>query len=189
MSEINLLGVHNQTHHGFQWLIILAERILIGLIVLSLAYYGFLWYQETSLARQAEELKLQLNLKQQQLEADPNRQMVLTRQGQLRAFTSLVADHILWSKVLDQLPSMMLKGSSLLGFTLGGDGTGTAVLVVPGYEELDKAMQVFDTPSFNSLFRNVRIKSVAKTQQEDSLFIKARVQFDIVTSKLVSIPQ
>jgi hypothetical protein len=189
MAEINLLGVSNQTHRGFQWLIILAEKIVIGLIVVAFAYYGFLWYRQNSLMTQASELKLQLDMKQQQLEADPNRQMVLTRQGQLKSFRDLASNHLLWSKALDQLPAMMLKGSSLLGFTLSSDGTGTAILVVPGYEELDKAMQVFDTPSFNTLFRNVRIKSVAKTQQEDSLFIKARVQFDIVKNKLVSVSQ
>lgn len=176
MADINLLGTENQTTNYTRASASLIVKILAVVLVLVLVYYGYLRVQ-ISRARATTQATL---AKTQQFKAealaDKARGEVITRQGQLQALDKLIKGHLYWSGLLPELARVTLKSANYA--SLGADSAGTLTLdvLVPSYAEADKYLQVFDLPQFNAQFSDVKVLSISKVQQENSLKIDLKLQ-------------
>lgn len=177
MAEINLLGASEKPKGlSLSGLVPIANKGLAVLLLIILAYYGFLIYKGSKIASDTEAVNVEIGELQNKLLTDPNRNELLTRQSQLKDLQRLAKNHFYWSILLKELPKMNLKTASLLNFTANGQAQASLVVAVPSYADLDKFMQVFDRPEVNKTFTDIKIKSVTKTEQESKLLIKAKIE-------------
>jgi hypothetical protein len=177
MAEINLLGASEKPKGlSLSGLVPIANKGLAVLLLLILAYYGFLIYKGSKIVSDTEAVNVEIGELQNKLLNDPNRNELLTRQSQLKDLQRLAKNHFYWSILLKELPKMNLKTASLLNFTANGQAQASLVVAVPSYADLDKFMQVFDRPEVNKTFTDIKIKSVTKTEQESKLLIKAKIE-------------
>jgi hypothetical protein len=177
MAEINLLGASEKPKGlSLSGLVPIANKGLAVLLLIILAYYGFLIYKGSKIVSDTEAVNVEIGELQNKLLNDPNRNELLTRQSQLKDLQRLAKNHFYWSILLKELPKMNLKTASLLNFTANGQAQASLVVAVPSYADLDKFMQVFDRPEVNKTFTDIKIKSVTKTEQESKLLIKAKIE-------------
>jgi hypothetical protein len=176
MADINLLGSDNQKTNFTQTSASLAIKILIGLLVLVILYYGFVKIR-TSRARNSI-VEVQSKTSQLKAEAlgDKQRGELITRQGQLQNLEGLIKNHFYWSGLVPELARASLKSSSYTNFKMESSGVMSLDVVVPTYADADKYIQVFDLPQFSRQFSDVKVVSINKIQQGNSVQIELRLE-------------
>lgn len=176
MADINLLGTDNSNYNFAKTGASLAVKILVGLLVLVLLYYGYLRWQVSRTENSIRDMQA----KTSQVEADalgrPERGEVVTRQAQLQNLDSLIKNHLYWSGMLPQLARVTLKSASYAGLNADTNGTLSLDVIVPNYAEADKYIQVFDLPEFNQQFSDVKVLSINKIQQGSTVQVELKLQ-------------
>ncbi len=176
MADINLLGVENQKSNFARTGVSLFVKLLVVVLILVVAYYIYLRVQ-ISRTRSATASTL---VKTQQIKADAladkARGEVVTRQGQLQSLDKLIKNHLYWSGLLPELARVTLKSSNYSSFGADGSGTLTLDVVVPTYADGEKYLQVFDLPQFNEQFSDVKVLSITKVQQDNTVQINLKIQ-------------
>lgn len=177
MADINLLttevttGVSLTRRTG-----VIVARLLAVLLILLIGLYLFLFIRVRS--TDSSIIATQQKTRQAQQEAlnNKDRQQLVIRQAQLQHIDTLLKDHLYWSYLLPELSRITLQSAHYA--TLEVDSTGKLAMnvSVPNYAELDKFLQVFDLPEYNSQFSNVKVLSITKAQEGELITLQARVQ-------------
>ena len=178
MAQINLLKQTSGSSGFWESFPAVLAKVLIAVLLLVGAYYGWLFWKSGQNIKQANQLQTKmaserdsaLNLKQ--------RNEVLTRQSQLKEFGGIVDKHIYWSNLLPVLASSTLQSANYSSIKASPDGTVNLTVTVPDLNELDKYLQVFDLPQYNQNFNNVRISTYHKVQSKTGSGLQFEVRFD-----------
>ncbi len=162
MPEINLLSTTKEQPKFSNAKASMSIKILSLLLLLTLAYFAYLWFA----ARQARADIATLNAKIAQKQSDvfsrKDRAELITRQGQLQNLNGLVKNHLYWSYLLPELARVTLKSSTYSTVTADSSGTLTMNVTAPTYEDLDKYLQIFNLPQFNQQFSDVKVLSLTR---------------------------
>lgn len=176
MAQINLLKQNKPSAlSGLNPASILSKLAIIGLLFLA-AYYGWLTYKTRGIKKEIEGINQQIEQQKQDLAKVKERDEILTRQAQIKEFDSLISGHLYWSQLLPELAKVTLKNASYLSFRAQNDGTISMDVRVPSIEELDKFLQVFDSPKLNRYFSDLRIGGINKSFDKDIGYINVDIQ-------------
>jgi predicted glycoside hydrolase/deacetylase ChbG (UPF0249 family) len=74
------------------------------------------------------------------------------------------------------LARVTLKSTSYASIQATAEGLLNVSITAPTYEDLDKYLQVFDLPQYNEQFSEVKILSITKTQDENSVQNEMKLQ-------------
>lgn len=165
MADINLLSTDNTHKFHFTQGAGLVVKVLIGVLVLIILYYGYLRWEinhtkSTTSALEAKTVKLTAEAMGRK-----DRDEIVTRQGQLQSLDGLIKNHVYWSDFLPELARVSLSSSTYASFLADATGVLDVTVVVPTYADADKYVQVFDLPQFNTQFSDLRILSMSKVQE------------------------
>lgn len=163
MAQINLLDTEKK-HNSLPWERLLSAivKLLVVVLILVLVYYGYAYFRSKVLAENIYNLQNKIVEMQNKILRHPDRQELLTRQGQIKEIETLFKNHSYWSKLLPELARVTLKNATYLAFSGNQDGSAHLVVSVPSYTDFDQFLQVFDMPEFNENFSDVKITSVSK---------------------------
>ncbi len=189
MPQINLLSSNVRRQPASLVSITpLLVKVLTGLLIVLVLYYGFTWFRSKSADKQIEQLQQSINQKRSDISQNDQRNEVLTRQGQLLDLQKILNKHLYWSLFLNsELPRVTLQAASYSSISAQSDGTVTLVVSVPTYGDLDKYLQVFNLERFNkdfNQFTDVQIKSITRSQQGNSLLTSFRIEFKYNTDSI-----
>lgn len=178
MPEINLLNSNKSQHSNLgQNLLGIGVKFLVVILVLSIAYYVWLFISGGQATSKVDDLQASISKAQSELLNQKDRQELIVRQGQLDALKTIMTNHVYWSNLFPKLSQATLKTASYVSFAASEDGTGVMEVSVPSYTDLDKFLQVFDFPQFTQNFSDLRITSISKIQEGDVLETKAQIKF------------
>jgi hypothetical protein len=176
MADINLLSTDSQKFSFSQAGTGAAVKILAGVLILVVAYYGYLRWQVSRVGKSTQTVQA----KTRQVESDTinnkQRAEVVTRQGQVNDLDGLIKNHVYWSGLLPELARVTLKSASYAAFDADTAGTMNLTAIVTTYADADKIIQVFDLPQFNQQFSDVKILSLSKIEEEGQVKIKLILQ-------------
>ncbi len=176
MAEINLLkqssGGSNLKKNSSKFLI----RGLLTVLVLLVAYYGWLFIESKSIDNKTVAAEAQINTDNQSALDAKGRDELLTRQQQLQTLSGLIGPHTYWSQLFKPLADATLKNANYSSLTVGKDNGLVLNVTVPTLEDLDKYMQIFNLPGFDQNFSDVRIGGFSKVQDKNSTSVKFEVQ-------------
>jgi hypothetical protein len=164
MADINLLSTTTQTSNTAEHSASLAVKILGGILILLLLFYGYTWLQMRRTQSALASVQTQMNRAQSEAINMKDRGQLITRQGQVQALDTLIKNHLYWSYLLPELARVTLRSASYS--TIGADANGVLSLTVnlPSYAEADKYLQVFDLPQYSQQFSDVKVLSITKAQ-------------------------
>lgn len=177
MPDINLL--QNESHNIGSDVSLIARiiaRLLMLLTLLVFAAYGFLLFLGWNSQNELEKVNVNIQTKQAESIANPDRNELVTRQEQLGELETLVDDHMYWSYLMPELARVTLKSAKYSSIEANNDGKLNMTVILPSYEEVEKYLQIFDLPEYNEQFSNVRIVSISKTQTESNIEIQLTIQ-------------
>lgn len=180
MAEINLLKQKSSGQNFIAGLPSLLAKILIIVALGIAAYYGWLFIEEKKADVSLSDLQTQIaNAKRDALNR-PERYELLTRQGQLKELGALNGNYEYFTKLFKPLADNTLKRARYTGIKADSDGNVTLSAVVPSLQDLDKYFQLFNTSSFSSNFRNVKIGGFYKVKDinSESYTFDIKMQFD-----------
>ncbi len=180
MAQINLLGQEGVGGNVGTKIPLYLVRILATVFVIVLGYWGVLSVRERLTTSQIAKLQAEIIATQKELVEDQSRQELVKRQGQVATVNTLIAEHKYWSKVLPELARVTLRSARYLAFSLSGNGTAKMTVNVSNYTEMDKFLQAFNLPEFNTVFKAVKVVSIGKVQQGDLQLVRfeIEVQYD-----------
>lgn len=153
-------------------------KILAGVFVLVLGYWGWLYFSFGKNAKEINNLNGQITSLRTQALNMADRPELATRQLQLKEYSGLLDKQIYWSQLMPVLASSTLKTATYNSLKVSPEGTVSLNVSVPQVEELDKFLQVFDLPQYNKYFNNVRISSLSKVQTAAGTQIRFEVKFN-----------
>jgi Tfp pilus assembly protein PilO len=189
MAQINLLDSDNKPRfkvQSYAWLV----KVLVVVLVLIFAYYGYLFYRQNNLQKQINDTRSKTQKAQNAATANSDRKELLTRQGQLGALNPLLKTHLYWSSLLPELARVSLQRSDYVSIDAVSDESLSLSVKLPSYADADKFLQVFDLPEYNRQFSNVRVLSIVKSTDEGgAISYLMRVQLDFSTDFLKSTNQ
>lgn len=174
MAQINLLSGESTSHQlPWQQVSNILVKVLSGLVILLLAAWGFLYFANKSTTNEIYKTQNEIKVASENLVSLPERKEVITRQGQLKAYNSALGIQTHWSTFLaTKLAPITLKISRYVSMNATSDGKIRLTVSVPGYADLDKFLQVFDSSEFNKVFTDIKVTSLAKSQSGDKLDIR-----------------
>lgn len=176
MADINLLGSDSQKFNIAQTSAHLIVKILLGVLVVVILYYAYLRIQISRTQNSVRTLQAQTAAIEAEALNQKERGEVVTRQGQLQNLDSLIKNHLYWSPLLPELARVTLKSASYATFNADGTGVLNIDVTVPSYADADKYIQVFDLPQFNQQFSDVKILSINKVQEGNTVQIGMKLQ-------------
>ncbi len=174
MAQINLLS-GQAAKHTLPWVQLLSiiSKILIVLILICLGVWGYLYFVTKKTTTDIYKTQNLIKGSAENLIGLPERKEVITRQGQLKAFNGLVANQTHWSVFFaTKLAPITLKTSRFVTINAQNDGHLRLSVSVPSYADLDKFLQVFDSFELNKVFSDIKVTSLAKSQNGDKLDIR-----------------
>jgi len=177
MAEINLLGTDRQQQQKRKNFGSLITAIFVILLVLLFAFYGYLLLRGRQLGTDTTELQAQIAQAEQDIRNNSEKNQLFTRQAQLADLQKLLRDHLNWSRIVPELSRVTLRSTAYTDFSSEDDGTIVMTLDAPNFVELDKFLQVFDLPQYAQNVSDVRIRSISKAQEDDSLRLRAKIEF------------
>lgn len=176
MAQINLLKQKSASQNFLEGLPALIVKLLVVVLIGVLVYYGWIYLKQRDVDGQIVELQERIAQSKQSVLENENRNELFTRQAQLQELDKLIEGHLYWSQLMPALANVTLKSANYSGLKILDDGEITLKVTVPDLVELDKFLQVFDLPSVNSKFSNVRIGSFHKVQDEDNTVLSFDVK-------------
>ncbi len=177
MAQINLLKQAAPERNLWTILPKVFAKILLAVLVVLLAYYGWLILESNKVAKNIVSVENQIVEQKKTGLNMPKRDEVLIRQQQMQGITDVVNSHVYWSKLLPALAKVTLKKASYSNIKVGTDGVLTMGVNVPTVADLDKYLQVFDLPAFNENFSDVRVGGYYKEQGKDN---SSSIKFDVI---------
>lgn len=174
MAQINLLsGQSHKTQLPWQQMMQILVKVLSGIAVVSLLAWAYLFF--STRATETKIFNTQNDIKQssQKLVSLPERKEVIARQGQLKAYNTLVTNQTHWSTFFaTKLAPVTLKSARYISLNAQNNGNLRFSVSVPTYSDLDKFLQVFDSDKLNKVFSEIKVVSLAKSQSGDKLDIR-----------------
>lgn len=164
-SELNNLGIFS----------ILSKFALLGILCV-LVYYGLLIYRHRAAEKEIKSLQANIARQKQELSQIQRRDEVLVRQAQIKEFNSLISDHIYWSQLMPEFAKVTLKKASYLSFKAVDVGTISLAVQLPSIAELDKFLQVFNSPKLNRYFSDLKVGGISRIQDEKESHVRVDVQ-------------
>lgn len=178
MPEINLLKPKSFQENFLQLSPKILARFLLVLLVAVVLYYAWLFFQVKTTAGEVVKVQ-QANLSSRgEAARTKSRDELLTRLSQLQEADKLISRHFYWSNLLPALARVTLKTASYSDLEAFSDGTVGLTVMVPNLGELDKFLQVFNSPKFNANFYNVKIGAFHKIQNGDTTAITFDVKLN-----------
>lgn len=180
MPEINLLGSANNKGMIPPWQIIVRVLFVFAILavvgVVAWYAYAFIEYRKTSnsIVTVGEEI----TSLQKEFLANPKRQEVLLKQGQLQEVNSLLDEHLMWSKFLPRLARTTLRSVRYIELEADNKGEITLVAEAPDYKDIERFLAVFDLAGLNEQFRNIKVVKIEKSTEGDV----PAVQFTVTMS-------
>ncbi len=184
MAQINLLGSQEKSINYAKAVSSFIAKILAVLLVLLLAYYAFLFISGRTQQSKIVKLEQEISAVEKNIQTNTDKNLVFTRQAQLKDLGQLARRHLYWSGIVPELARVTLRTSGYTSFLAKDNGDVSMIVDVPSYQELDKFLQVFDKSEYNQQVSNIRIESITKVQQEDTLRISAKIVFSYKTDSL-----
>lgn len=177
MADINLLDNSASDKPGYALAGAgIAVKILIGVLLLVVLYYGYLRLQSSRTQKAIDDLRVQTAQAESEALTRTERGEVVTRQGQLQSLDGLIKDHFYWSGLLPELARVTLKSASYASLQAMSTGTLNLDVIVPSYADADKYLQVFDLPQFNEQFSDVKVLSISKVQSGSTVATQLKIQ-------------
>lgn len=131
---------------GFKTIFSKIGILFIGLLVISLATYGGLFYYNKSLSNNLLELQLQTEEINKQRDTEFEKK-VISLEATLRNLKTILKNHLYWSQIFSKFEELVIPqaGFSSLNVSLKDDGFVNLVLVgsTSGYTYLAKQMVSF----------------------------------------------
>jgi len=177
MPDINLIGSERQELSRSRSLGSLLTGFFVLILILFIAYYGFLLFRGRQLAKDITSTQAKIVESEAKIRNNSEKNEVFTRQAQIADLKTLLATHLNWSRVVPELARVTLRSASYTDFLAESGNNIVMTVEVPNYVELDKFLQVFDLPQYSQNISHVKIRSIAKIQQEDSLKLRAKIEF------------
>lgn len=176
MAQINLLKQNKPSElNNLEFFSILSKFALVGILCV-LAYYGWLIYRYKSAEKEISSLQANILRQKQELAQIQRRDEVLVRQAQIKEFDSLISGHIYWSQLMPELAKVTLKQASYMSFKAVDVGTISLAVQVPTIAELDKYLQVFNSPKLNPYFSDLKVGGISRVQDEKDSHVRVDVQ-------------
>lgn len=178
MAQINLL---KQKSLGQNWLRLLPSivaKFLMLVILAMFAYYGWLYTQNKKVNIETGAVEIKIIEAKKQAASIEKRDELLTRQGQLKQLESLIASHVYFSQIFKPLADVTLKTSWYSSLKAFSSGSISLSVVVPNIQELDKFLQVFNSPKFVENFSNVRVSGFKKIQENEQVSYSFEINMD-----------
>ncbi len=179
MADINLLDSQAHTNviraRGKQWLLRLVTIVLVAALLL----YAGLFFMSWRADKKTTEAKQTIENTVAEMQANEKRKELITRQGQLKNIDQLLAAHMYWSTLLPELARVTLTSAQYTSISANDDGSIELTVTVPSYSEAEKFLQVFDLPEYNKQFSNVKVMSLAKTEQGNLLATVMRINLSL----------
>jgi hypothetical protein len=175
VPEINLLKQNTVSDSYVYLLPKIISRFLLFVLLGCVVYYGWLLFQINSTTASIEKTQQELQEVRTQANNQTNRDELLTRQLQLGQVETLINSHIFWSGFFPELAKVTLKTATYTSLKASTAGEVSLVVTVPNLSELDKFLQVFNNPKYNTNFYNVRIGEFHKVQHDNG----TAINFDI----------
>jgi hypothetical protein len=184
VPQINLLKQTRNTT-GFperfpHYLAMFFVVVLLGI----LGYYTWLFVRIRFVTNETAAVEATIRSNQAKIVNFERHHELLTRQGQLKELTALIQNHIHWDFFLPELARITLNTASYTQVGVLSDGNVSLNVTVPDYRNVDKYLQVFDSPFFNEHFSNVSIGSLSQTQSDEGLVTTFDAQMKFNTGML-----
>ncbi len=176
MAQINLLKQKTVSENLWETLPGIFLKLLLVVALGVLAYYAWLYIKINKVNAEITTIKEQNAKNLSTAFSLGQRDEVLSRQAQLKEFSSLVDKHVYWSHLLPEVAKVTLKTASYSSLRGVADGSMTLSVAVPSLNDLDKYLQVFDQPQFNKNFSDVKMGGFHKLVEEGTAMVKFDVQ-------------
>ncbi len=184
MPEINLLTNSGPQSSIGSTLASMMSKAFGVVLVLLLLYWGYVLFAVHTTKNNIAEASAAIKQDQQDIIQNGGRDEVLTRQAQVKQASTLINNHVYWSRFFSDIAKATLKTAAYGTFAADEKGVITASVIIPDYQSLDQFLQVFDLPAYNGNFNNVRIVSVSKSQEENTDLLDARIRFEYTIGAL-----
>lgn len=184
MAQINLL---KQKSSGKNWLKLLSSliaKLLMLAVLAAVVYYGWLYSQYRKAVAETASVEAKIIEAKKQAANIKKRDELLTRQGQLSQLDALVSNHVYFSQIFKPLADVTLKTSQYSSLKAFSNGNISLSVTVPNIQELDKFLQVLNSPKFIENFSNVRVGSFNKIQENDNVSYKFEINMNFNESLL-----
>jgi hypothetical protein len=178
LAQINLLKQNSGSSNFQSGFPKLLNKILIALLVLTIVYYGYLIWKSSQTLKAGAAVQYQINRDRTAALNLGQRNAVLTRQSQLKAYAGTIASHVYWSQLMPVLASSTLSSAIYSSLRASPDGSLDLTVTVPSLQDLDKYLQVFDQPQYNQYFSNIRISAFHKVQSASGNGLQFEVKFN-----------
>jgi hypothetical protein len=182
MANINLLGQENfQSQPKITGEKIGTTLSVVGALILVLivaAYWWFVW-QEKSVISDTADLKTKFAVLDKEVSSSPIRKEAILRQGQILELKQLLGGYTYWSRLLPELSKVTLKTSGYVSLTASSDKNLHLNVVMPDFAEFDKFLKVFDNSVYNTKFKNLKVVSAGRFQNEQGSGVRAEVEVQI----------
>ncbi len=179
MAEINLLDTQAPSSvlkaQGKIWLVRMITTVFILVVLAYVFLLVFGWLTDRSIGEAKDSVaKLQSDFK-----SNPDREQLITRQGQLKNANQLLANHHYWSPVLPELARVTLASAKYSSILVDIKDGLELTVTTPSYEEAEKFLQVFDLPEYNTKFSNVKLLALTKAESDNVLQTNMRLHLTV----------
>ncbi len=179
MADINLLQTQSPVSaiksQGSRWLF----RLSMVILIIVVGAYLVLWFFDLRTSRKLSNAKTEIKQAQDTLSNNKNRGELITRQAQINNVNKLLANHKYWSSFLPELARVTLTQAQYSIIEVDKEGHLNLTVTVPSYADAEKYLQVFDLPEYNKQFSNVKVMSLSKIQQDETIKTTMRLQLTL----------
>jgi len=179
VAQINLLKQKKPSgFNGAAIFPILNKIAIIGLLaMLGFYIWAFLGVKKSN--REIIALQDSITLQKQTLASFEGWNEILTRQAQLKNLNDLISGHLYWSQILPELAKITLSTAAYTNFSATQEGGEISLNVqMPSMAELDKFLQIFDSPKINKFFSNIKIGGISRIQNEKGQIVGVTLQMN-----------
>ena len=176
-TQINLLK--QKSPFAISGSILLIVNRLVIVVILALAgYFGWSFLKVKDYTKKIESVKFDIAGKKDAFNKISRSDELITRQSQVKEYGNLIKGHLYWSQLLPEIAKVTLKQATFLSLQTDSKYALSLSVQLPNMVELDKFLQVFNSPTLNKYFRDVKISGISKVQEDDQNLIKADITFD-----------
>jgi hypothetical protein len=176
MAQINLLK--QQSPYAFSGgTLAIINKILILLMILGVGFYVWSYLKVKTLNQAIATQTTQIANQKTEFNKTPRSDEVITRQAQLKAQENLINAHVYWSQLLPEIAKVTMQGVNYLSLQTDAKNTVSLSLEVANMSDLDKFLQTLNSPLINKYFRDVKLGSVSKEQEDKREFLKVDILF------------
>jgi len=178
VNQINLLNQNNKEKVDSYSLLSGIASFLGFVFLIVLLAYGGTYIYTLKLGSDIKQIKSDIITKQNSPEVKQVRDEVLTKQGQIEEVRKLVESRTDWSGVIPRLALSTLRGAVYQNVTVGRDGKVKLSVLLPDYGELDKFLSAFSASIDPNTFKNPKVISVGRANDNSGLGVTAIIEVD-----------